>query len=75
MEELKSPPYDLNLQKNDFEYVSKKLGFTLEEFRDVLEQPNREHSEFGTDEKQREFYYNTMKRIKPITRIIKKILK
>ncbi len=75
LEELKSPPYDISLQKNDFEYVSKKLGFTIEEFKEVLEQPNRKHEEFGTDGKQREFYYNTMKKIKPLTLVLKKIKK
>jgi N-acetyl sugar amidotransferase len=72
LEELAQPTYDKRLQQDDKEYVAKKLGFSLEEFEAVLAQPNRKHEEFGTDVKQREKYYSTMKTIKPITRIIKK---
>lgn len=75
LEELKNPPYDLQLQKNDNEYVAKKLGFSEKEFEAVLTQPNRQHEEFGTDEEQRKMYFRIMRMIKPVTSLIKKIKK
>ena len=57
LELLKIPTYDLNLQKQDREYVAKKLGFTEEEFELVLSAPNISHKFYGTDQKQREFIY------------------
>lgn len=71
--ELAEPTYDAQLQADDFEYVAKKLSFSVEEFHEVLSQPNRQHAEFGTDENQRKFYFNIMRTIKPITQIVKKI--
>ena len=73
MKELSNPTYDKNLQIDDKAYVAKKLGFTIDEFNAVLSQPNRKHEEFGTDVKQRAFYYSAMKSIQPITRILKKL--
>lgn len=69
--ELAKPTYDYKLQQQDFEYVAKKLDFSLEEFKSILELPNRNHEEFGTDSLQRAFYFRTMDTIRPLTRIIK----
>lgn len=49
LQELSNPPYDINIMKEDYEYVAKKLGFTLDEFDKLLQQPNRNHEEFGDD--------------------------
>jgi hypothetical protein len=57
LEILKSPTYDLQLQKQDREYVAKKLNFTEDEFEQVLKAPNIPHQFYGTDQKQREFIY------------------
>ena len=57
LEELKKPTYDLNLQKQDREYVAKKLNFTEEEFEKILSAHNIPHQFYGTDQKQREFIY------------------
>ncbi|MEP7318343.1 MAG: N-acetyl sugar amidotransferase [Panacibacter sp.] len=73
VDELKNPPYDIHLQKEDNEYIAKKLGFSDDEFKSLLEQANRMHEEFGTDKSQRELYFKSMKFIKPFTRIIKRI--
>ncbi|WP_421796963.1 N-acetyl sugar amidotransferase [Haliscomenobacter sp.] len=51
MEEMSNPPYDLAVMKNDYEYVAKKLGFSIEEFDQLLAQPNRDHQEFGNEQK------------------------
>lgn len=73
--ELASPPYDLNLQKSDKEYVAKKLGFTDEEFDEVLNLPNKPHQDYGTDRGQRDTYFKIMRSIKPFSNIAKKIRK
>lgn len=73
LEELSKPTYDERLQQQDFDFVAKKLGFSNEEFHEVLNQENVEHEFYGTDQKDRENYFKWMRRIKPITSIIKKI--
>lgn len=71
--ELSKPPYDENLQKQDFSFVAKKLGFTEEEFEILLTQPNVPHEEYGTDRFQIEKFQRFLKIIKPITHLFKKI--
>jgi N-acetyl sugar amidotransferase len=70
--ELSKPTYDERLQKQDFVFVAKKLGFTHDEFRQVLEQENVNHEFYGTDHKDRENYFKWMRRIKPFTSILKR---
>ncbi|MBN8858104.1 MAG: N-acetyl sugar amidotransferase [Sphingobacteriales bacterium] len=66
LEELKQPPYDPALQKLDFEYVAKKLDFTLEEFQAILETPPRSHYDFKTTEKYWKMYLKVVKLLKPL---------
>ncbi len=41
---LKEEPYvDKNLERNDYDFVLKKLGFTLEEFQEYIKSPRIEH--------------------------------
>jgi N-acetyl sugar amidotransferase len=47
---LESPVYDKNLLEQDLNYVTKKLGFTLDEFNNYLAKPPRSHYEFKTDD-------------------------
>jgi N-acetyl sugar amidotransferase len=54
---LESPPYDVNLQRQDQKYVAKKLGFTDEHFELLLKAPNIDHKFYGTDLKHRKFIY------------------
>lgn len=68
LKELSEPPYSVDLQKEDYEYVSKKLGFTDKEFNEVLTQPLKEHSYYGTDEGQRKMYMNMTKFYRKIFR-------
>ncbi|RYY98235.1 MAG: N-acetyl sugar amidotransferase [Chitinophagaceae bacterium] len=44
--EIARPPYDLKIMEDDYNYVSKKLGFTPDEFDHYLSQPIRLHSDF-----------------------------
>jgi N-acetyl sugar amidotransferase len=73
LKELEQPTYDLKLQQQDKEYIAKKLGFTNEEFEEILRLPNRKHEDYGTDRSQRALYFRIMGWIKPVTQIIKKI--
>lgn len=46
VEELKKPKYDESQFKIDYDFVLKKLGFTEEEFRQIMSQPPRSHYDF-----------------------------
>jgi N-acetyl sugar amidotransferase len=77
LRELLEPPYNPALQREDFTFVAKKLGFSEDELNHLLEQPNRAHQEFATDEKQRALYYATLEKLhpfKPALRPIRSIL-
>ena len=66
LRELQQPTYDNDLQQLDKEYVAKKLGFSLDEFEEVLSQPNRAHQEFETDRDQRKLYFKIIRTLSPI---------
>ena len=61
--------------RSDFIFVAKKLRFSEEEFKVVLEQTNRKHEYFKTDQFSRDKYFKIMRILKPITRIIKRFKK
>lgn len=71
--ELKTMPYEEKLMFKDFEYLAKKLGFTNEEFYKLIDQENRSHLEFKTDEYQKKIYYQLFKIASPLTRLMKSI--
>ena len=73
--ELESPSLSEDLIKSDKEYMAKKLGFTMSEFDEVLNLPNVEHKYYGTDRSQRKFYFFLMRLLKPITWLIKNVIK
>lgn len=50
LEKLKSPAYDPESIKDDFEYIATKLGITAEELQGYMDQPNRKNSEFKSQE-------------------------
>jgi N-acetyl sugar amidotransferase len=72
LEELAKPTYDPMLQRQDKEYIAKKLGFSESEFEAILNLPNKRHEDYRTDKEQRALYFKIMRSIKPITRLIKK---
>ena len=72
LEVLSEPPYNVEKQKDDFEFVAKKLNFSFTDFETILNLPNVPHEYYGTDKKDRELYFKIMKTIKPITRLIKR---
>ena len=73
--ELESPPYDQKLMNQDYEFVAKKLGFSLDEFNKVLTQPNVPHKFYGTDSAMRASYFRIMKLSKPLTKLAKAVLR
>jgi N-acetyl sugar amidotransferase len=75
LNELKEPHYSIDLMRSDFIFVAKKLRFSEEEFKVVLEQTNRKHEYFKTDQLSRDKYFKIMRLLKPITRIIKRFKK
>ncbi|WP_431212347.1 hypothetical protein ACQ86N_42620 [Puia sp. P3] len=45
--------------------MSKKLGFSMDEFVAIVNQPNRTHEEFGTDAAQKRLYWGVISTISP----------
>jgi N-acetyl sugar amidotransferase len=73
LDQLRQPPYESSLVLEDLEYVSKKLGFSRDEFIGIINQPNRQHDEFGTDARQRRLYWSLIKGISPFTGFLRKL--
>jgi N-acetyl sugar amidotransferase len=71
--ELQQPTYDERLQEQDKSYVAKKLGFSGEEFEQVLKLPNVSHAKYGSDAEQRRLYFKMMATLKPLTRMVKRL--
>ena len=46
LQQLQQPPYDVELQRNDTEYVIKKLGLNGDSFRAIMEAPKRNYRDF-----------------------------
>lgn len=49
LRELQNPPYPVEQQMADKEYVIKKLDFSEPEFEAIMKLPIRPHAEFGTE--------------------------
>lgn len=75
MEELSKPTYEESKQKADKRYVAKKLGWSEDEFDEILERPPRRHEEFGTDARQRRLADLTIKYCQPFARFGRAILR
>ena len=75
LEELSEPPYSESSQAEDKRYVAKKLGFSDDEFEEVLTQPNVDHEYYGTDQLHQQRYFSMMRAIKPASRIVKALRK
>ncbi len=73
LKELSNLPYDANTIMQDMQYVSKKLGFSMDEFISIINQPNRLHSEFKTDHKQKNIYSSIIKFASPFTSMLYKL--
>ncbi len=56
LNELSAPPYDPDQMEEDRQFVSKKLGFTLAEFDEIMRAPPRPHSDFAVERSVYEAY-------------------
>jgi N-acetyl sugar amidotransferase len=72
LQELRHLPYPFDKQRNDFEFVAKKLGFTFDEFDAILNQKNVPHDYYGTDRNQVLRFQKFLAFIRPVTAIYKR---
>ena len=72
LKELELPLYNEKELKSDLEYVTKKLGLTLEEFEAIMQQPVRRHDEFKTDKNLKAGYMSLLKKTSAVRKIFKK---
>ena len=66
IEELKKPPYNPETVESEMEYISKKFGITIDEFKKILNQEPISYKFYPNDEKKLNFIYNTYKKLKGI---------
>ena len=64
LKELEKPVYDEIELKEDKEFISKKLGISLEEFETIMKQPNKTFLDYPSDYKKNIFFSNLKKKIK-----------
>ena len=58
--EFNNNNYTTAMMKSDFEFIAKKLDFTVEQFEEILNQKNIPHEFYGTDIKQRKLLFNIL---------------
>lgn len=52
IKELQNSPYtDIDLLNSDMEFIPKKLGITVDEFKRIMDEPIRDHLDFPNDRK------------------------
>jgi len=60
LKELKKPLYDENELKEDIEFLAKKMGLSIEEFKNIMKMPNKTFRDYPSDyefeQKMRKFY-------------------
>lgn len=72
LHELAQPAYDPQMMEDDFEFIAKKLGFSKTEFESYINQPNRDHNEFGDELALEKLMIKLYKPIKPYMDWIRK---
>jgi len=75
IEELSNPPIPKKLAEEDKTYVAKKLGFSDDEFDEILTLKNIPHEFYGTDDKKITSYRKMLRFAKPLTKLYKHISK
>ncbi|MDK2064385.1 N-acetyl sugar amidotransferase [Aliarcobacter butzleri] len=66
LKELEKPLYDETELKEDKEFISKKLGISLEEFEIIMKQSNKTFLDYASDYKKSIFFSNFKKKIKKL---------
>lgn len=69
--ELEAPLYDPKELQRDLEYVCKKFGFTIDEFKEIMDAPIHKHEFFRSDTHLKEKYMNFLRKTENIRRIFK----
>lgn len=59
---LSTPTYDLQLQEQDFVYISKKLDFSRDALEEYLSRPEKSHLSYGSDE----WIFNILRKVRSI---------
>lgn len=70
--EYSLPAYNAAQCAQDKEYVMKKLGFTLEELENYMNEPIHKHEEYPSISKYWDIYFKAIKIVKPIKSLLKK---
>ncbi len=66
LKELEKPLYDETELKEDKEFISKKLGISLEEFESIMQQSNKTFLDYPSDYKKDIFFSDLKKKIKKL---------
>ncbi|HIA12491.1 MAG TPA: N-acetyl sugar amidotransferase [Flavobacteriales bacterium] len=74
LEEIKQAPYDEEMIKEDYEYVTKKLEYSKEEFESILKAPVKSHFNYKTDLNSK-IFKKYISPTNPIVSMIKKLRK
>ena len=74
LEELKHGPYEKELIEEDYEYVTKKLEYTKDEFESILLAPVKSHFDYKTDLKSK-IFKKYISPTNPVVGMIKKLRK
>ncbi|MFI5150584.1 MAG: N-acetyl sugar amidotransferase [Bacteroidia bacterium] len=73
LEKLKEATYPVELQEEDKRFVCKKLGFSPEEFEEIMKQPLVEHAFYGGESDYALKHYYFKRIADPLARIAKKL--
>lgn len=63
IEVLKKPSYQVDHSEKEMEYISKKLGISLDEFKKIIQLPPHWYSDYPNDEKWLGYVYNTYRKL------------
>jgi hypothetical protein len=66
LDKMKVPVLDEARMKEDFEYVCKKLGFTIDEMDAMLNQVPVPHTDYSS-------FMNVIRKLRPFARFLKKV--
>lgn len=64
LKELAGKPYDPAKIEEEAQYVSKKLGISLDDFRKIMADPPKSHLDYPNNQRLLEFLYRTYRRLK-----------
>ncbi len=74
LKEIAHAPYEKELIEEDYEYVTKKLEYTKEEFESILNAPVKSHFDYKTDLKSK-IFKKYLSPTNPVVGMIKKLRK